>query len=298
MPFLGKRRLGHVFNVAFIFAVLAGVAGLSWWSWAEDARDEKHQIALRTGREQAERILALARAPQGIPPAGALSLLRGDAKTQGPRLFQQDCASCHSYADPRGETYGPTPPTAPDLYAYASRRWLAGLLDPKQILTPRYFGNTKLRKMSGFVKDEFGKPDEGEKQDLASLSEKRELEDLIAAVSAEAGLKSQRELDARDAAKIKEGRLQVGKDGMGCTDCHKFRGEGKLGTAPELTGYGSREWMIGIVSNPAQTRFYGKKNERMPAYAPSDNPAQNQLSKRDIGLLVDWLRGEWYEEPQ
>ena len=34
----------------------------------------------------------------------------------------------------------------------------------------------------------------------------------------------------------------------------------------------------------------------MPAYAPSDNPAQNQLSKRDIGLLVDWLRGEWYEE--
>ena len=64
-------------------------------------------------------------------------------------------------------------------------------------------------------------------------------------------MKSQRELDARDAAKIKEGRSQVGKDGLGCTDCHKFRGEGKLGNAPELTGYGSREWLIGVVSNPA-----------------------------------------------
>ena len=99
-------------------------------------------------------------------PAGALSLLRGDAKTQGPRLFQQYCASCHSYADPEDKTCGPTPPTAPNLYGYASRRWFAGLLDPKQILGPRYFGNTKLRDMAGFVKDSLGKLDESEKQDL------------------------------------------------------------------------------------------------------------------------------------
>ncbi len=226
-------------------------------------------------------------AAQGIPPAGALSLLRGDAKTQGPRLFQQYCASCHGYSDPDDKTSGATPPTAPNLYGYASRRWLAGLLDPKQILGPRYFGNTKLRTMAGFVKDSLGKLD---------TSEKVELEELIAAVSAEAELQSQRELDARDAAKIKEGRAHVGKDGFGCTDCHKFRGEGKLGIAPELTGYGSREWMIGLVSNPAHNRFYGKKNERMPAYAPADAPAQKVLSRGDIGLLVDWLRGEWYEE--
>ena len=160
MPLLGKRRLGHALNVAFIFAVLGGVAGLSWWSWAEDARDEKHQDALRTGQEQAERILALARAPQGIPPAGALSLLRGDAKTQGPRLFQQYCASCHSYFPDGASVAAAPPPTAPNLYGYASRRWLAGLLDAKQILGPRYFGGTKLRTMAGFVKNSLGELDE------------------------------------------------------------------------------------------------------------------------------------------
>ena len=94
----------------------------------------------------------------------------------------------------------------------------------------------------------------------------------------------------------RKGGTHVGSAGLGCTDCHKFHGEGKLGNAPELTGYGSRDWLIGVVSNPAHKRFYGKKNDRMPAYVPSDVPAQNVLSRRDIGLLVDWLRGEWYEE--
>ena len=33
----------------------------------------------------------------------------------------------------------------------------------------------------------------------------------------------------------------------------------------------------------------------MPAYAASDDPAQNTLSPDQIKLLADWLRGEWYE---
>jgi len=65
-----------------------------------------------------------------------------------------------------------------------------------------------------------------------------------------------------------------------------------------LTRYGSREWLKGIISNPADERFYGKDdkkfptqgNDRMPAYA-------DILSARDIDLLTEWLRGEWYEEP-
>ena len=31
-------------------------------------------------------------------------------------------------------------------------------------------------------------------------------------------------------------------------------------------GYGSREWMMGIVHNPEHERFYGSKNDRMPAF--------------------------------
>ena len=70
--------------------------------------------------------------------------------------------------------------------------------------------------------------------------------------------------------------------------------KGRLGSAPDLTGYGSREWLVGIISNPAHKRFYGAKNDRMPLYAEfPDQPAKNMLSKESIEILADWLRGEW-----
>ena len=69
-----------------------------------------------------------------------------------------------------------------------------------------------------------------------------------------------------------------------------------MGTAPDLAGWGSREWLIGMISNPAHERFYGDKNERMPIFAPhSEDSPENQLSPQNIGILADWLRGDWYE---
>jgi hypothetical protein len=32
----------------------------------------------------------------------------------------------------------------------------------------------------------------------------------------------------------------------------------------------------------------------MPAFAPNDNARLNQLDEKSLGLLVDWLRGDWY----
>ena len=32
----------------------------------------------------------------------------------------------------------------------------------------------------------------------------------------------------------------------------------------------------------------------MPAFAPHQDPAANQLGPQDLQLLIDWLRGEWY----
>ncbi len=80
-----------------------------------------------------------------------------------------------------------------------------------------------------------------------------------------------------------------------CTECHTFHGKGTA-SGPDLTGYGSRDWLIGIIANPAHKRFYGKENDRMPAYAESATDAKkNLLSRQELELLVDWLRGEWYE---
>ena len=106
---------------------------------------------------------------RAFPPAGALRLLRGDPKTQGPRLFTQNCASCHDHAagqDPIDDIKAEKS-TAPNLAGFASRQWIAGLLDPKQILGPQYFGTTKFRtgKMARWVKETLSDLDAGQKKE-------------------------------------------------------------------------------------------------------------------------------------
>jgi ubiquinol-cytochrome c reductase cytochrome b subunit len=75
--------------------------------------------------------------------------------------------------------------------------------------------------------------------------------------------------------------------------CHKFGDVGELGGAPDLTGYGSREWLVGMISNPTHERFYRDANDRMPAFAENENGEGNLLDAKSIGLITDWLRGEW-----
>ena len=64
-------------------------------------------------------------------------------------------------------------------------------------------------------------------------------------------------------------------------------------TGPNLTGYASRQWLISFISNPAHPGFYGKRNDRMPAFG-----ADQILSEQTIGVIADWLRGDWYEPVQ
>ena len=40
-------------------------------------------------------------------------------------------------------------------------------------------------------------------------------------------------------------------------------------TAPDLTGYGSRRWLISFINNSAHEDFYGKHNDRMQAFRAS-----------------------------
>jgi hypothetical protein len=51
--------------------------------------------------------------------------------------------------------------------------------------------------------------------------------------------------------------------------------------------------MIDFIRNPADERFYSENNDRMPAFAPHDDPKLNQLDDKSLGLVVDWLRGDW-----
>ncbi|MGZ5565495.1 MAG: cytochrome b, partial [Limisphaerales bacterium] len=97
MPFIGRSRSGHRFNVALLFALIAGAGVLTYAAIQEDQRRPEIIAAKRQAEESAARIKELANSPQGIPPTGAISLLRNDPLTQGPKLFAKYCASCHRY---------------------------------------------------------------------------------------------------------------------------------------------------------------------------------------------------------
>jgi ubiquinol-cytochrome c reductase cytochrome b subunit len=285
MPFVGKWKLGHRFNLGFLWAMLAGVGLLTYLARTEDAASPEFILAVQSAERDAARVIVLAQSPDGIPTAGAVTLLRNDALTQGPKLFAKNCASCHRYDGHDGLGSQPKDKiSASDLKGFASREWIAGLLDPARVDSLHYFGGSKQKtgKMVKFVKEDIAEFD---------AAQKAQLQKLIIGLSAEAGLKAQSAADTRDAVVIAEGRKLVSSTAMNCTDCHKFHAAGTEDpSAPDLTGYGSREWLLAFISDPSHARFYGERNDRMPAYGPD-----KILTAAEIGLVTDWLRGEWYE---
>lgn len=284
MPFLGRSAVGQLFNLGFAGAVLVGLIALTWHSYDKDQKNAAHQAAIAAEHDVAYRVRELARG-QGIPPSGALTLLRADAKVQGPKLFKQHCASCHNYSAPEGKAILAEKPSAPELYAFATRKWISGILHPDSVAGPDYFGNTAFAKTKDGMVDTvkgWWKEAAGDKEELAAL--KQDLDNAAIALSAEAKLKSQRDLDATSAEQIKAGKEAITNM---CVDCHRFHQAAGAGK-PDLTGYGSREWLRAIIANPAHPRFYGKTNDRMPAY-------QDVITSQELDLVTDWLRGEWFE---
>ncbi|HEX4146104.1 MAG TPA: cytochrome b N-terminal domain-containing protein [Pirellulales bacterium] len=290
MPLVGRWKLGHRFNVGFLLVLVVGATLLTaraFWDdhYGRDAADYLQAVA--DADQDSERAAELAAG--GIPPEGAIALVRRDPKIQGRKLFAAQCAQCHDHRSEPAVASGtasesePARDGAPRLTDFASREWIAGLLDPKRIDGPDYFGPTRHHdgQMVGFVKETL--PD----------WKPEEIEDAIIALSAEAHLPEQAEIDVRDKDRIAAGIALI-KDEERCAGCHKFHDAGQGDGAPDLTGYGSREWLLAFISNPAADRFYGEHNDRMPAFAAHEpGSPQNQLSPTAIGLIVDWLRHDW-----
>ncbi len=274
----------HRTRLGLLLAVIVAAVLLTATSIVGTSGKPEFARSVQMSRADADRVVELAGSPAGIPAEGAVWLLRRDAKTQGPKLFARHCASCHGFDghDGTGAELAESP-SAPDLAGFASREWIAGVLDPVRVDTEMYYGpKTKAHagKMVKYVKEDVAQFDADEKAKLLQV---------IKALSAEAQLQSQAQADAADVSDIVEGKKWIGDAGLACTDCHTFHGEkGKGG--PDLTGYGSRQWVIDIINNPAHPRLYGKDNDRMPAFGE-----EKLLTPTQVGLLADWLRGEWYE---
>ena len=275
MPILGKWKLGHRFNIGLLCAVLIGAGTLTISALREDKANVTYQASVKQAANDAIVVKDLAKTRGGIPPDGALVLL------QGPKLFAQHCAGCHAYGGHNGLLAALSgPQSAPDLKGFATREYLTALLDPAQFKSTKFFGGTKHAngKMAKFLE---------ENADALAGTNKVNLAKVIKAVSAEAGIQSQRPMDTRDATEIAEGKKQF--ETLGCTDCHSDLGKWNAedSTAPDLTGYGSRDWMMALLHDPSHERFYGKKNDRMPAFGKDQ-----KLSRQQLERIVDWLRGE------
>ena len=241
--------------------------------------------AVALAKADASRSIELAGRPERIPSAGMLELIRNDALSQGPKLFAQHCASCHAHVDPAAPEAEAVlaKASAANLHGFGTAAWMRGLLDPKQVAGPAYFGNTAHKEddMVNFVQNDLTDADTWKPDDI---------EAVIAAMAAEAGLAAA----GTAPAVIEKGRGLVA-DGERCGACHRFTpNELAHGSAPDLTGWGSREWLVGIIVDPTHERFYGDSNDRMPSFGKAAEGSAPILTGRQIGLIADWLRGDWY----
>jgi ubiquinol-cytochrome c reductase cytochrome b subunit len=149
-------------------------------------------------------------------------------------------------------------------------------------------GEEELRKQAteAAEEDEFEDfVEENASDELIERLGNERLQELVAMLAAE----SQREEIPEEVDEEMEFLIED----FGCADCHKFYNVGDLGSAPDLTGYGSRQWLVGIISNPEDERFYPDTNDGMPKYHFfPDEPQKNLLDDEQIRLLTDLLRGK------
>ena len=307
MPLIARYRAGHKLNLAFLWTVIAGATGLTglalfedWWSSAKSGVEFREAVA--QAQHDGERATELARRPTGIPPEGAIALMRNDPFTQGPRLFKNYCADCHRPQD-TASTDKSRPPVAPVLATarqtqFGSRTWIRSALTD--------FGghfaalkNAEAAKLpqpsqvsaSEILNGNMAKWSTTNAPLLNDAANQEAVNSLIEFLYSQSGRPDAKSQDDAQVVAGREvflsGKLPTGAFDSACKDCHtlRLRGESKSladGGLPDLTHYGGAEWLKRFVAHPETT--YGEHN-LMPAFA-------EQLTPRDLDLLTRWLAGE------
>jgi ubiquinol-cytochrome c reductase cytochrome b subunit len=316
-------RFGHQVNKGFMWLLAFGVLALTVLAFYEDANDRGHQAALAEAHRDAGRAIELAAGPDKIPVEGAVTLLRRDPFTQGPRLFAQHCASCHRWnghdgrgslltdALQPGQTGAPplTPPTAADLGNFGSRDWMRAIVVDysshfRWLKNAGWYAEAKQKTAAGESVD-FVDPDGSEManwtsdnvESLKSAENADNVSALVEFLAAEAG-HAQTEYDSALVQKGKalavDGSWAGALSGTSCASCHETIGQDFPATPddssasgyPIMAKYGSQAWLKDFIRNPGAGRHYGAKN-RMPAYSPQ------QLSETDLELLVRWMTKDY-----
>ena len=282
-PFIGASRSGHQINIGFWWTLLAGSVALTLLAFSEDRSNVRHAAAIEEANWQADRVLAIVE-EQGIPPAGAVTLLREDHQNRGRVLFAAHCASCHRYQGHDGRGYPvDDKQSAPELAGFASIEWVTRLLTHEHYVSEEYFGGTAFK--DGTMA----------KKVLAKYSpeETALLPKIALLLSDMANLPYQDPLSEDEREELLSlfyNDDEDFEDGLACIDCHDIDSE-EEGYAPDLTGYGSDEWTVAFIKNPEDKRFYGDENDRMPCYG-----RDAKLTDEEIQILSDWIRSKPAEQ--
>ncbi|AUX39253.1 cytochrome B6 [Sorangium cellulosum] len=278
LPFLDRKPaslLARLPALAPLFLIGLGAVGLLAKSVITDARDEGFQRAQAAVSERTARALALFK--QGVPPEGALAMLRNDPETRGEDLYKKECASCHRLGD-----LGPPKDkmTAPDLTGFGTKAWaLEVLRDPD---ADHLFGKTAFKEMMPSV---VKPPADPEAAKMFTPMSEADQETIAAFLEGQA-----------------RGELGAGTPGeklvrQRCTSCHRLDGktDDEESAAPELRGWASIAWIEAQITNPGSGKAYppaamSKELEgHMPAF-------EEKLSANDRKILAGWVyrhgRGE------
>ena len=282
MPLMGQSKKGHWINVVMLYSLIGGFVILTAMGFNHDANDEEYKQGVLNAHAEAERLNELIEINGGSPPEGALTLLYNDPKIRGARLYAANCASCHPYGGEDGLGGKAKDASAPDLKGVGSKEWIAGLLDYDRYVSEEYFGKTK------FSKGKMAR----HLEDIDMLPE--DIEVVSAALASEA------KVYGYSLPKGGQDLIDSGFDLMfedfECADCHGIQGEDE-GSGPSLTGYMSPDWMIDFIADPTHEKFYGKKNDRMPSFLgvkqEDGTMKAGELSRKEVELIVGWLREEW-----
>jgi quinol-cytochrome oxidoreductase complex cytochrome b subunit/mono/diheme cytochrome c family protein len=249
--------------------------------------------------ENAVRVVQIAR--DGLPDGGGALLLRRDPLTAGKKLFVLHCGGCHSF-DGVSET-GPF--EASDLTQFGTNDWIRPMLENPA--DPRFFGRTKLLGMKGWsskhhdfrkaLLDEIGDLDG--KNDAKSREERAEAQKTLAYYDAwvdrVAGWlathptgKPKEDPKTPDDKKFADGyaaffdkKIKQGR----CSSCHTFAGDGGS-EGPDLTGYGSADWIRLMIVAPAHPMRHGAKNN-MTAFRNDQGPGAEILLRELAAVAGD-----------